>query len=91
MFSIHKKLVPISLSLSANGVGVAERREASVSVRCVRWFENVDKFEIKHVKERDFGRSGFEVRMNECEFMVGISLEIEKFICEVMSGVAIFS
>ncbi len=82
---------PLPRSLSAKGVGVVERREASVSVRCVRWFENVDKFEIKHVKEVDFGRSGFEVRMNECEFMVGISLEIEKFIREVMSGGAIFS
>jgi len=67
-----------------------EQREASVSVRGVRWFKNVDKFEIKHGKERDFGRTGFEVGMNECEFMVGISLEIEKFIREVMSGGAIF-
>ena len=45
-------------------------------------FENVDEFEIQSVKEECFGRGGAEVGMNECEFRIGISLEVEEFIGE---------
>jgi hypothetical protein len=59
-----------------------ERREGGGSEGASIVFENVDKFEIKGGKEENFGRSGMEVGMNECEFRICISLEIEEFVCK---------
>lgn len=65
----------------ASEVG-SERRESGSSEGASVVFENVDEFEIKRGKEENFGRSGMEVGMNECEFRICISLEIEEFIGE---------
>ena len=65
----------------------SERREASVVEIQRRRFKNVDEFEVQSVEECDFGRGGVEVGMNECEFVIGITLEIEEFKCEVMCDV----
>ena len=40
-------------------------------------FENIDEFEVENGEEGNFGRCGVKVLVNECEFMVGIGLEVE--------------
>ena len=60
--------------------GVHEQWEASVSKGGGEWFDDVDDFEIQHGEECDFGRSGFKVGVNECEFVIGIRFQVEELL-----------
>ena len=62
-----------------------ERGERDVSERAPERF-GVNDFEIKCGEESQFGRGGTEVVVNECEFVIGIGLEVEEFIGEIVRG-----
>ncbi len=44
----------------------------------------INEFEVVRFSGEEYAlkRSGFEVVVNDCEFLVSVCLKIEKFICE---------